>query len=134
MAKVINFYLDDSGTRRPNHDPGKRAAHGYDWFALGGVLVKQEEEESARLLCAEFRQKWPQITGALHSAEVRGRTESFLWLNPRSRHAHRWNQCLLSANSRHPTHDANPTRWRYASQMSQKGSSQRFVSGISLFS
>ena len=24
----------------PDHDPGKRAAHAYDWFALGGILVK----------------------------------------------------------------------------------------------
>jgi hypothetical protein len=81
MANVINFYLDDSGTRRPDHDPGKRAAHRYDWFALGGVLVKQEEEERARLLHDQFLEKWPQIKNRpLHSVEVRGRTGAFLWL------------------------------------------------------
>lgn len=48
MPQVVNFYLDDSGTRHPDHAPGKRAAHGYDWFALGGVLVKEEEEKKPR--------------------------------------------------------------------------------------
>ena len=42
MSDFINFYMDDSGTRHPDHDPGKRAKHGFDWFALGGVLVKRQ--------------------------------------------------------------------------------------------
>jgi hypothetical protein len=44
MPKILNFYLDDSGTRHPDHKQGKRAAHGYEWFALGGILVKEEDE------------------------------------------------------------------------------------------
>jgi len=31
-AKVINFYMDDSGTRHPDHDPGNRPSHGNDWL------------------------------------------------------------------------------------------------------
>lgn len=54
MPKVVNFYLDDSGVRHPDHAPGKRAAHGYDWFALGGVLVKQKDEDAARTLHKAF--------------------------------------------------------------------------------
>src|ERR1700731_3529747 len=57
-AKVINFYMDDSGTRHPDHDPGKRASHGYDWFALGGVLVKEEDEIEVRGLHAKLYEKW----------------------------------------------------------------------------
>jgi hypothetical protein len=79
MANVLNFYIDDSGTRRPNHDPGKRAKHGYDWFALGGVLVKQEDEPVARCLHREFIDDW-EIDCPLHSVEIRGRNQGFLWL------------------------------------------------------
>jgi hypothetical protein len=39
MGNVVNFYMDDSGMRHPDHDPGKRAEHNFDWFALGGILL-----------------------------------------------------------------------------------------------
>ena len=48
MVEVYSLYLDDSGTRRPTNKPGKKAEHGYDWFALGGVLLREEDEEPAR--------------------------------------------------------------------------------------
>src|SRR4051794_11228592 len=54
MVKVMHFYLDDSGTRNANHSPGTRPAHGHDWFALGGVILKQEEEDVARARHAKF--------------------------------------------------------------------------------
>ena len=79
MAKVINFYLDDSGTRHPSHDPGRRPAHGYDWFALGGVLVKESDEEVARRLHKAFCMRW-NINVPLHSSEIRSQNENFLWL------------------------------------------------------
>jgi hypothetical protein len=79
MAKVINFYMDDSGTRHPDHDPGKRAAHGYDWFALGGILVKTEDENKARDLHEQFCDDWD-IDYPIHSVEVRGTTGGFSWL------------------------------------------------------
>jgi hypothetical protein len=82
--KILNFYMDDSGSRHPDHDPGKRAAHGYDWFALGGVLVKDEDENEARRLHSELCAKW-NIASAIHSAEVRGRNGGFLWLNKASK-------------------------------------------------
>jgi hypothetical protein len=44
MVDVIHFYMDDSGTRHPDHDPGRRPAHGHDWFGLGGVLIEQKNE------------------------------------------------------------------------------------------
>jgi Protein of unknown function (DUF3800) len=79
MVDVVNFYMDDSGTRHPDHDPGKRAAHGYDWFALGGVLVKNADEPRARDLHAEFCDEWD-IDYPIHSVEVRGTTGGFAWL------------------------------------------------------
>ncbi|HUQ35200.1 MAG TPA: DUF3800 domain-containing protein [Aestuariivirga sp.] len=79
VAETVNFYLDDSGTRHPNRKPGKRAAHGYDWFALGGILIRDVDEETARRLHSDFVAKW-EITTPLHSAEIRGKNLGFLWL------------------------------------------------------
>ena len=79
MVDVLHFYMDDSGTRQPDHAPGKRAAHGYDWFSLGGILVKQEDEEAARKHHAEFCAKW-EIKDPLHSSEIRSPTGPFAWV------------------------------------------------------
>jgi Protein of unknown function (DUF3800) len=84
MPKVFNFYLDDSGTRHPDHKPGKRPAHGYDWFALGGILVKDEDEQKARDLHKAFCTKW-NFSDPIHSVEIRGRTGNFLWLEELSK-------------------------------------------------
>lgn len=80
MVDVLHFYMDDSGTRRPNHKVGKKAAHGYDWFALGGVLVKEEDEPEVRRQHQAFIERF-NISSPLHSVEIRGRNEGFLWLN-----------------------------------------------------
>lgn len=77
--RAISFYLDDSGTRYPNRAPGKRPEHGHDWFALGGILVTQEDEVAARSLHIDFCREW-KITYPLHSSEVRSQNERFLWL------------------------------------------------------
>jgi hypothetical protein len=84
MAKVINFYMDDSGTRHPDRDPGKRAAHGYDWFALGGVLIKEEDEPKARQFHEKFCSDWG-IEYPIHSVEVRGTTGGFAWVKDLSK-------------------------------------------------
>ena len=65
MSDFINFYMDASGTRHPDHDPGKRAEHGFDWFALGGVLVKASDEPKLELH-ADFCRRWGLTP--LHSA------------------------------------------------------------------
>lgn len=79
MVDVINFYLDDSGTRHPTRNPGRRADHGYDWFALGGILVNDKDEDEARALYKKFCKDWD-ITSPLHSSEIRSQNENFLWL------------------------------------------------------
>jgi hypothetical protein len=82
MSNVVNFYMDDSGTRHPDHNPGKRAKHGYDWFALGGVLIADTDEDQARTMHSDFCRRWG-LTEPIHSVEVRSRTQSFLWLERR---------------------------------------------------
>ncbi len=82
-ADILNLYLDDSGTRHPSHKPGKLPAHGRDWFALGGVLVCDEDEDVARSMHAAFTKKW-QVEAPLHSSEIRSKNEGFLWLRGKS--------------------------------------------------
>ena len=81
---ILNLYLDASGPRPPSRQPGKKPAHGYDWFALGGVLVREEDEEEARRLHAAFVEKWG-VTAPLHSSEIRSQNEGFLWLRGKSK-------------------------------------------------
>jgi hypothetical protein len=76
---TLNLYLDDSGTRHPTHKVGKQAAHGYEWFALGGILVRSDEEGEARRLHQQFCEKWD-ITAPLHSSEIRSQNENFNFL------------------------------------------------------
>ncbi|WP_367714992.1 DUF3800 domain-containing protein [Nitratireductor sp. GISD-1A_MAKvit] len=76
MPVTLNLYLDDSGTRHPTRKIGKKAAHGYDWFALGGILVRSDEEDYARDLHAKFCERW-EITAPLHSSEIRSQKENF---------------------------------------------------------
>jgi hypothetical protein len=79
MPTTLNLYLDDSGTRHPTRNPGKKADHGFDWFALGGVLVRSDEEEVARNNHRDFCKKWD-ISAPLHSSEIRSQNLHFDWL------------------------------------------------------
>lgn len=80
MVAVTTFFIDDSGTRHPDHSP-LRAEHGRDWFALGGILINDEDIPGAKQRIEEFRDRWPQMADApLHSVEIRGRHSNFKWL------------------------------------------------------
>ena len=82
MVKVMHLYLDDSGTRDLDKKQGNIPAHGYDWFALGGVLIKQEDETAARDHHARFMSAWglhPK-ENPLHSSDIRARTGDFTFL------------------------------------------------------
>ena len=76
MSKVMQFYMDDSGTRHPDHNPGRRPAHGHDWFGLGGVLIRQEDEDEARALHAAFCARWD-LSAPLRSADIRSKSSAF---------------------------------------------------------
>jgi hypothetical protein len=80
MPKVLQYYMDDSGTRHPDRKSGKRPQHGKDWFALGGILVNEEDETESRTLHSEFCRRWG-ITNPLHSVEIRGKNRNFHWLS-----------------------------------------------------
>jgi hypothetical protein len=73
------LWLDDSGTRNPDHDPGREPAHGHDWFGIGGIMVRAADEDTVRKRHDEFCKKW-NITYPLHSAEIRACSDNFCWL------------------------------------------------------
>lgn len=80
MVAVTSFYIDDSGTRHPDHK-ANFARHGHDWFALGGILIDDENIPFANELIESFRARWPQLGDSpLHSYEIRGKHENFTWL------------------------------------------------------
>lgn len=80
LVAATTFYLDDSGTRHPDHSP-QLPGHRHDWFALGGVLIDDENIPGAEALIDGFRQRWPEMGDApLHSWEIRGRHGNFKWL------------------------------------------------------
>lgn len=78
VKPTLRFYLDDSGTRYPDHKTNV-PAHGYDWFALGGILVKEEDEAEARRCHTDFCELW-KINAPLHSHEIRSRRRAFAWI------------------------------------------------------
>lgn len=79
MPSVLNFYMDDSGTRAPNRKPLAYVPGVHDCFALGGVLVREEEEARVRAAHEEFCHRWS-IEYPLHSVEIRHRSHKFSWL------------------------------------------------------
>lgn len=76
----LHFYMDDSGTRNPDKKQGTTATHRRDWFALGGILVREEDEEEARTLHSAFCKRW-NLLHPLHSAEIRNRSLNYAWLD-----------------------------------------------------
>ena len=78
MPKVLNFYMDDSGTRHPDR-PGTSGSATRDWFALGGVLIKESDEAETRHRFNQFASKW-QISYPFHSADIRHHADKFRWL------------------------------------------------------
>ncbi|MEM9492664.1 MAG: DUF3800 domain-containing protein, partial [Myxococcota bacterium] len=80
MPDVMSLYADDSGTRNPDRNPkDKLPAHGYDWFGLGGVLIREADEPRLRAMHSDLCRRW-NIDYPLHSSEIRARAENFRWL------------------------------------------------------
>ena len=83
MQDVLNFYLDESGPRkldkitipRTKVDDGSKC----DFFAFGGILIKEIDEEFARSQYQSFCDKW-KIDYPLHSTEIRGKHKNFSWV------------------------------------------------------
>lgn len=74
-----HLYFDDSGSRCPDNIPKPARADGMDYFALGGILIKELDipvlMDAHRIFCARWNIDYP-----LHSTKIRGRRGSFAWL------------------------------------------------------
>lgn len=81
MRETLLLYVDDSGTRHP--DKSHPVSGNDDWFGLGGILVREADENAVRNLCAAFRDRWASrlpLDVPLHSHEIRQRKGPFTWL------------------------------------------------------
>ena len=78
MGRLLHLYFDDSGTRNLGKGEIVRSDN-LDYFALGGVLVFQEDAEKIVALHSKFCRSWG-ITYPLHSTKIRGRRKPFDWL------------------------------------------------------
>lgn len=82
MPPLFNLYMDDSGTRHPDKKGIATEKHNRDWFSLGGILIRDEDELKARDMIAQFRGRWPVIGNEpFHSVDIRARSNGFRWLN-----------------------------------------------------
>jgi len=79
MRYVLCF--DDSGSRDPDKRMSlqNRRQDNMDWFALGGILVKEEDISEIIEKHRDFCKKWS-IDYPLHSTKIRGHQGKFAWL------------------------------------------------------
>lgn len=76
---TFQLYLDDSGSRYPDHELEATRADGMDAFALGGLLIDKADRKRALELYDAFVESWG-IDYPLHSTKIRGRRDKFRWL------------------------------------------------------
>lgn len=79
VSPLLHLYVDETGTRHPDR-PGTAAKHGHDWFAIGGILIKDEDIQEARNRLSAFKKDWPQIRSPLHFTDMRSKKKNFAWL------------------------------------------------------
>lgn len=79
MTKELHLYIDDSGSRDPDHVAPEKRRDGMDCFALGGILINEEDVDVLYEAYKAFCRKWG-ITYPLHSWAIRGGREDFGWL------------------------------------------------------
>ncbi len=78
MPACLHLYTDDSGTRTPDRHPNEPTPK-FDYFAMGGVLVAEADEEGIHARHAAFCREWG-ITYPLHSVDLRHASKAFSWL------------------------------------------------------
>lgn len=74
-----HLFIDDTGSRDPDHIQPEQRRDGMDCFGLGGFLIKEEDVDELKrrhsVFCAAHG-----ITYPLHSHAIRGGREDFGWL------------------------------------------------------
>lgn len=78
MPSSVHLYIDESGSRRPDRKAHEQMPK-HDYFAMGGLLINEEDEEGAKAAHAAFCKRWD-IEHPLHSVEIRHACDNFKWL------------------------------------------------------
>jgi hypothetical protein len=94
MSEKLLLYLDDSGSRNPDHGQAARG-DGLDWFALGGILVSETDVRLAVDLHQAFMSTWV-LDHPLHSTKIRGRRKQFSWLGQDANRAAKFHEELTA--------------------------------------
>jgi hypothetical protein len=76
---LLHLYLDESGPRHPDR-ASVQAKHGFDWFAMGGILVRAEDEPVVKSSLTAFTGQWPRLQAPLHLTDMRSERKKFAWL------------------------------------------------------
>ncbi|MBN8190233.1 DUF3800 domain-containing protein [Salipiger thiooxidans] len=72
------FYIDETGNRHPDQKPDPKRTD-RDWFAIGGILVRNEDIVGCRERHQAFIDKW-KIKSPLHMTDMLGNHKKFSWL------------------------------------------------------
>lgn len=78
MQRPFTFYIDETGSRHPDKKSDKSRI-GRDWFGLGGVLIRGEDNDKARQLVADFSEGW-KLRGPSHITDMMAEKKNFAWL------------------------------------------------------
>jgi hypothetical protein len=74
-----HLFLDDTGSRDPDHDLAEQRRDRMDCFGLGGILIREEDIEEVKQRHKAFCEAHS-ITYPLHSHKIRGGRGDFGWL------------------------------------------------------
>lgn len=74
-----HLFIDDTGSRDPDHELDAPRRDRVDCFGLGGILIKEEDVEAIKQRHRTFCDKHG-ITYPLHSHKIRGGRGDFGWL------------------------------------------------------
>lgn len=78
-SPLMHLYLDDTGSRHLDKDMANPNAHPR-WFALGGILVREEDESGCKIAYDALLAAWPQIKAPLHISDMRSERKGWKWL------------------------------------------------------
>ena len=82
------LYIDDHGSRNPDHEPDIRD-DGMNCFSFGGILVRYDDIDSIVSSYKKFCLEW-KISYSLHSTDIRGMRKDFRWLQDNTKDASRF--------------------------------------------
>jgi hypothetical protein len=83
MTPALHFYVDDSGTRKLDREPTAFDPARPNHFALGGVLIGEEDEAFVRDEHKKLCDVW-EIDYPLHSVDIRHGARDFAWVRRES--------------------------------------------------